>query len=87
MVSAPFAEGLKLAVRKSMDTSIWYFVNGGFGLMFAFLVLLVSVPFAEPRTRGVFYVKQRARRLFYDLTRLAVMGGRGHNACLEDPFV
>ena len=87
MVPVSFAESLKNSVKDSMDTSIWYFINGGFGLMFASLILILSFPLREPRIRGVFYVKQRARRLFYDLTRLAVLGGRGHNACLEDPFV
>ena len=87
MVPASFADDVKTAVKDSMDTSGWYFINGALGLMFAFLVLILSLPAREPRIRGVFYVKQRARRLFYDLTRLAVLGGRGHNACLEDPFV
>jgi hypothetical protein len=31
-------------------------------------------------------VKQRAGRLFYDLSRWAALAGP-HNSCLEEPFV
>ncbi|MDB6112517.1 MAG: uncharacterized protein JWR69_4267 [Pedosphaera sp.] len=87
LVPGAFAESLKALVKNSMDTSAWYLIKGCFGVAFALLILLLSLPFAEPRKRGVFYLKQKAGRLSYDLWRLAALEGRAHNACVGDPFV
>jgi FkbM family methyltransferase len=87
LIPAADAQALKAVVEKSLDRSIWYFISRSVGLLFSLAILVVSLPSAGARKRAKFYVKQRAWRLFHDLTRLAVLGGRGHNACLEDPFV
>lgn len=87
LVPDAFADQLKVLVSKSLDTSVWYLVKGCLGVGFALLVLLCSFPLPEPRKRGVFYLKQRAGRLFYDLWRLTALSGRAPNACVSDPFV
>ncbi len=87
LVAHTVANDLKAVVKKSMDNSLWHFVKGAFGVLFALGILLVSCPFAAPRTRGIYYLKQRAGRFFRDLTRLAVLGRTGHNTGVSDPFV
>jgi hypothetical protein len=49
--------------------------------------LVVSSPFAGPRQRGVYYVKQRLGRFCNDLGRRMSLGGRVKHACVGDPFV
>ena len=87
LVTQPFASCLKTAVTKSADTSIGYFLWSLVGLGFALLVYLGCWLIPSARLRAMYYLKQRAGRLCYDLWRWAALAGFPHKACLEDPFV
>ena len=86
-VTKSYAASLKTSVSKSTERSVHYFVWSSVGLSFALFVYLCCWLAPGARLRAKYYVKQRAGRLFYDLWRWAVRGGRPHNACIEDPFV
>ena len=87
LVSPSFASSMKESVTKSADTSVSYFLRSSVGLVFALVVYVVCWPVPSARLRAMYYVKQRAGRLFYELWRWAALAGFPHNACLEDPFV
>lgn len=87
LVSPSLAATVRAAIIESADTSIVYFLWSSVGMGFALLVYLGCWLIPSARLRAMYYVKQRAGRLFYDLSRWAALAGRPHNACLEDPFV
>jgi FkbM family methyltransferase len=85
-VSPSLASSLKAAVIKSADTSVGYFLWSSVGMGFALVIYLGCWLIPSARLRATYYVKQRAGRLFYDLSRWAALGGP-HNSCIEEPFV
>jgi hypothetical protein len=87
LVSPPLAASVKAAVAKSADTSIGYFLWSAVGMGFSLAVYLGCWLVPSARLRAMYYVKQRAGRLFYDLWRWAALAGVPHNACIDDPFV
>ena len=87
LVAPSFAASVKESVTRSADTSVSYFLRSSVGLAFALVVYVVCWPVPSARLRAMYYVKQRAGRLFHELWRWAARAGRPHNACIEDPFV
>jgi hypothetical protein len=87
LVTPSFGSSLKEAVIQSADTSIAYFLRSSVGLAFALVVYLGCSPVPSARLRAMYYVKQRAGRLFHELWRWAARAGLPHNASIEDPFV
>jgi FkbM family methyltransferase len=87
LVSPALAASVKAAVAKSADTSIGYFLWSAVGMGFSLAVYLGCWLVPSARLRAMYYVKQRAGRLFYDLCRWAALAGLPHNSCIDDPFV
>jgi FkbM family methyltransferase len=87
LLDAADANSLKNSIIASTDQSIWHLAWSSCGLAFALAIFLLCLPLPGARVRGRYYVKQRAGRLFYELSRWAARGGRPRPTCVEDPFV
>lgn len=87
LISEAEAEKLRHIVKKSTDTSGFYFFKLTLGLLVSLAGWVISLPFAGPRQYAVYYVKQRGGRLAYDLWRLASRGGRPATSAIEEAFL
>jgi FkbM family methyltransferase len=83
-VDRSIATTLAEIVKKSADTSPFYFAKLAIGFVIACAGWVVALPFAGARSHARYYVKQRGGRLAYDLWRLASRGGRPATAAIEE---
>ena len=83
LLPAEPAADLRKAVTDSLDDCPLHIVMSFAGLLFSVGILILTLPVASARQRGIYYLKQRAGHFFYLLWRLTTRGGP-QGSCISE---